>query len=105
MSSTTVIRYTTRPELADLNAQLVAKVFAELAEAAPGGLRYTTLRLGDGSSFLHIMVSEAEGNPLAGLAAFRVFQDGIRERCAEGPTFTPATVLGAYGIDLDPNVI
>jgi hypothetical protein len=105
MSSTTVIRYTTRPELADLNAQLVEEVFAELAAAAPGGLQYTTFRLGDGSSFLHIMVSEAEGNPLAGLAAFRVFQDGIRERCVDGPTFSAATVLGAYGIDFGLNLI
>ncbi|MFI5845700.1 hypothetical protein ACIA8K_38955 [Catenuloplanes sp. NPDC051500] len=97
MAHTTVIRYTTRPEAADLNAQLVEKVFVELAQAAPAGVRYTTLRLGDGSQFVHVLTSEDDGNPLAGLPAFRQFQDGIRERCAEAPQFSPATVVGAYG--------
>lgn len=99
MAHTTVIRYTTRPEAADLNAELVEKVFAELSAAAPAGVRYATLRLGDGSAFMHVLVTEGDGNPLPELAAFRRFQEGIRDRCVEAPEFSTATVVGAYGFD------
>ncbi|GAB7045939.1 hypothetical protein [Catenuloplanes indicus] len=97
MAHTTVIRYTTRPEAADLNARLVEEVFAEISAAAPDGLRYTTYRLGDGTEFIHVLVSEGEGNPLGAFPAFRRFQEGIGERCADGPRFSPAAVVGAYG--------
>src|SRR5690242_7969213 len=43
----TVIRYRTKPEMADTNAELVAAVFAELKAAQPQGLRYMSLRLED----------------------------------------------------------
>jgi hypothetical protein len=41
----TLIRYKTKPEAADRNAGLIAKVFEELKAAKPDGLRYLSLRL------------------------------------------------------------
>ena len=95
--STIVVRYTPEPEQADENEKLVAAVFAELAETNPGGLRYATYRLGDGT-FLHIADIEGETNPLASSAAFAAFQAGIGDRCVDGqgPNPQPATLVGSY---------
>jgi hypothetical protein len=96
MSSSFIVRYKTRSDAAEENQRLVEKVFAELAAKDPGGLRYATLRLADGVSFIHVVVQENDDNPLAGLAAFAEFQRGIAERCVEGPERTEMSVVGAY---------
>src|SRR5437660_11015401 len=82
----TLIRYKTKPELADRNAELVAAVFAELKAAAPDGVRYLTLRLED-DTFIHLVEAAAEDgwSPIPKLKAFETFQDGIRDRCGESP--------------------
>jgi hypothetical protein len=93
----TVIRYRTKPEFADKNAELVAAVFAELKAARPDGTRYLTLRLED-DTFIHFVESTAEDgtSALPKLAAFQAFQAGIRERCAEPPLPKGATIVGNY---------
>jgi hypothetical protein len=82
----TLIRYKTKPEMADKNAELIAAVFAELKAAQPEGVRYLSLRLED-DTFVHFVETEAERrlSALPKLAAFQAFQSGIRERCAEPP--------------------
>ena len=96
MSVAKVVRYTTKPEHADENERLIRKVFAELAEQEPDGLRYASFRLDDGVSFVHVAVLEGEQNPLAASAAFGQFQSGVAERCAQGPVAADATVVGSY---------
>jgi hypothetical protein len=93
----TVIRYKTRPEMADRNAELIAAVFAELKAARPEGLRYLSLRLED-DTFIHFVENAAGdgSSPLPKLAAFGAFQNGIRERCAEPPLAKSATIVGNY---------
>ena len=92
----TVIRYRTKPEMADTNAELVAAVFAELKAAQPQGLRYMSLRLED-DTFIHVVETADDGSsPLPKLPAFAAFQNGIRERCAEPPMRKGATVVGNY---------
>jgi hypothetical protein len=75
----TLIRYKTKPEMADKNAELVAAVFAELKAAQPDGIRYMTLRLED-DTFIHFVESAAEdgSSPIPKLTAFQAFQNGIR---------------------------
>lgn len=99
----TVIRYRTKPDMADRNAELVAAVFAELKAAQPEGLRYMSLRLED-DTFIHLVESAADDgtSPLPKLAAFAAFQSGIRERCAEPPVAKGATIVGNYRL-LDEN--
>jgi len=94
MGNAFIIRYRTRPDAAEENQGLVGKVFAELAAADPGGMRYATLR--DGDSFVHIVVHENDQNPLPRLAAFQEFQRGIAERCVEAPERSEVSVVGAY---------
>lgn len=93
----TVVRYKTKPERAEENAQLIEAVFRELQAAAPEGVRYLALRLGDGS-FVHFVIAEPEkgAGPLQSLAAFRAFQSGIRERCLDLPAASEATIVGNY---------
>ena len=102
MMSTVVVRYTPRADQADENQRLVEAVFAELAETDPGGVRYATFRLDDGS-FLHIADVEGDENPLGSTAAFAKFQEGINDRCEDGlgPNPQPATLVGSYRLLAD----
>jgi hypothetical protein len=101
MSVAKVVRYTAKPEHAEENERLIRKVFAELAEHDPGGLRYAAFRLDDGVSFVHVAIVEGEQNPLTSSAAFGRFQSGIADRCAEGPVASDATVVGSYRLPVD----
>lgn len=100
--STIVVRYRPEADRADENQQLVEAVFAELAETDPGGVRYATLRLADGT-FVHIADVDADPNPLASNSAFAEFQKGIVDRCAEGHAPNPqgATLVGNYRLFTD----
>ena len=94
---TVVVRYRPKPGRADENQRLVEAVFDELAASDPGGVRYATWRLADGT-FVHIADVEGESNPLGGIAAFAEFQKDIAERCEPGETPSPqaATKVGSY---------
>ena len=93
----TLIRYKTKPELADRNADLIAAVFAELKAAKPQGTRYLSLRLED-DTFIHFVETTADDGTgaLPKLAAFQAFQSGIRERCVEPPVAGGVTIVGNY---------
>jgi hypothetical protein len=95
----TLIRYKTKPELADRNAELVAAVFAELKAASPEGTRYLTLRLED-DTFIHFVETSAEdgSSPIPKLKAFQAFQDGIRDRCIEPPLVRNVKIVGNYNM-------
>jgi hypothetical protein len=98
MTVTKLIRYTTKPERADENEDLIRAVFAELAAQRPSGIRYAALRLDDGVSFVHLVTLEGDQNPLSALSAFAAFQSGIQDRCTEGPVPAEATLVGSYGL-------
>ena len=93
----TLIRYKTKPEMADKNAKLVAAVFAELKASQPKGTRYLSLRLED-DTFIHFVETVADdgASALPKLASFAAFQNGIRERCVEPPLARSVTIVGNY---------
>ena len=92
----TLIRYKTKPDLADKNAELIAAVFAELKAAKPEGVRYLSLRLED-DTFIHFVETTTDDgtSALTKLAAFQAFQSGIRERCVEPPLVRAVAPLSA----------
>ena len=92
-----LVRYRTKPEATEENQRLIEAVFAELRTAAPADVRYLALKLGDGS-FAHFVVADVTDgpSPLTRLAAFRAFQAGIKERCAEPPQAGDVTIVGNY---------
>ena len=98
MPKTVVVRYCTKPDRGDENQRLVEKVFADLAEHQPDGLRYASFRLNDGVSFVHVAeVDTADGSsPLNDSAAFAAFQREIGDRCDEQPVVEEATVVGLF---------
>ena len=55
----TLIRYRTKPEQAERNAELIAAVFAELKAVQPDGTRYLSLRLED-DTFIHFVETAAD---------------------------------------------
>jgi hypothetical protein len=102
MMKRTLIRYKTRPELADKNAELIAGVFEELKATRPDGVRYLSLRLDD-DSFVHFVETQSDsGNVIPALAAFKAFQSGIRERCIEPPQPGGVTIVGNYRMLAEP---
>ncbi len=93
-----VIRYSTKPESADENQRLVEDVYAELAARDPGGMRYATLRLADGVTFIHIFMTDSDDTPntMGDIAAFVEFQRELAQRCVEQPAAQAASVVGSY---------
>jgi hypothetical protein len=92
-----VIRYRTTAEQAGPNRQLIEKVFAEVAQARPAGLRYQSVQLGaEGTDFVHVVESDVEPSPLVGLASFQEFQRGLAERLDRELERVPAQVVGSY---------
>jgi hypothetical protein len=93
----TLVLYETKPESTRDNERLIERVFKELHEKAPDGVRYVALKLEDGT-FVHLATVEtADGaNPIVALDAFRAFQSGIKERCAVEPRARGATIVGNY---------
>src|SRR5258708_39085418 len=59
MMKRTLIRYRTKPDMADKNAELIAAVFAELKAAKPEGIRYLSLRL-EGDMFIHVVATPGD---------------------------------------------
>ena len=91
----TLIRYKTKPDMADKNAELIAGVFEELKAARLKGVRYLSLRLDD-NTFVHYVEAESGDSALPNLAAFKTFHGEIRERCIEPPVASGVTIVGNY---------
>jgi hypothetical protein len=92
-----MVRYQVRPEAAAENERLIQAVFAQLARDKPPGLRYQSIKLADGVSFVHIATHDGEGpSPLVYLDAFKAFVGAIKERCVEPPVTMEAQGVGAY---------
>lgn len=93
-----MVQYKVHADQAGENQQYVEKVFAELKNKSPEGLRYATFKLEDGVSFVHIVSIETPdgGNPLAQSIAFKAFQEGIKERCEVQPVAVELEEVGSY---------
>ena len=98
-----MVRYKTKPEYAGENQKLVEAVYEELARDEPEGLRYATMRLDDGVTFVHIADIDAEEgrNPLGDTTAFKRFQEGIAARCVEPPVAYNGDLVGSFRMFAD----
>jgi quinol monooxygenase YgiN len=95
---TIMVRYKTKPDRADENERLIRKVFEELREMSPAGIRYASFKLADGQSFVHIATTDSAdgGNPLTQTPAFKTFVAGVKDRCEEPPVTTELSEVGSY---------
>jgi hypothetical protein len=92
-----MVRYKVKPEQSERNAELVRAVYAQLQDEQTPGIRYSTMRLEDGVTFVHLAETKAGTNPLAALAAFAEFQSEIAARCDEPPVVSELELIGSYG--------
>ncbi len=91
-----MVRYRVTADSAAENEMLVRAVYDELHATEPAGLRYATFKLDDGVSFVHVAETEDGHNPLSEVQAFKEFQAGIGDRCAEPPVVTELTEIGSF---------
>lgn len=97
---TVMVRYKTKDDAAEQNAKLIHAVFDELRAKMPTGLRYATFKLADGVSFVHLAtIDTPDGvSPLDFISAFKLFAQGVKDRCVEPPVLTELLALDAYGV-------
>ena len=95
-----LIRYTTKPEHAARNEELIRAVYAQLRRDRPDGLRYAAFKLSDGVTFVHLAQNEDsdQPSPLLTVKAFGEFQEGLAERRADGPSRDELIPIGAYRV-------
>jgi hypothetical protein len=96
-----MVRYRVRPEHAAENERLVKAVYEELHRLQPDGFRYATFVQEDGVTFVHVATSDTEESArvLPGLAAFKRFQQRIRERCEDPPAVAELRDVGSFRFD------
>jgi hypothetical protein len=99
-----MVRYTVKPERVAENERLIRAVYDELREAEPEGIRYSTFRLDDGVSFVHVASVDAEdsSSPLFALPAFRRFREGLADRCDEPLSRSELTEIGSFHLETVP---
>jgi hypothetical protein len=91
-----MVRYRVKPGRAEDNEALVRAVYEELADLGPAGIRYSTHRLDDGLTFIHLHESEVGAPAMGEFDAFREFQREIAERCEEPPVVSELSEVGSY---------
>jgi hypothetical protein len=76
----------------------VRAVYQELEREQPAGLRYATFKLDDGVTFIHIASNESgeETSPLTRVAAFKRFQEGLRDRVDERSMRSELIEIGSF---------
>src|SRR4051794_20303372 len=96
-----MVRYKVKPDRVPENEQLVRAVYEELHSTEPDDMHYATFQLEDGVSFVHVHTNErSDGdNILTSMDSFKAFQEGIRDRCDEGPVVTELREIGSYRFD------
>ncbi|MDH4068912.1 MAG: hypothetical protein OEV30_00655 [Ignavibacteria bacterium] len=93
-----LVKYKVKPDKSGENEQFIKGVFEELRQNSPAGLRYASFKQDDNVTFVHIASIETEGgnNPLAETAAFKRFQEKLKDRCDEPPVANNVTLVGSY---------
>jgi hypothetical protein len=99
MQRVTLVRYTTKPEVAAENEALSRAVFTQLHENSPGQIAYALFR--DGNEFTHVFVNlkEDDAAVITELPTFVKLQSDIAARCEIPPQVTRVTanLVDSYG--------
>ncbi|MCX4471690.1 hypothetical protein OOK41_15495 [Micromonospora sp. NBC_01655] len=95
--SVQIVRFSTGAEEIGEVEDGIKRLFAAVEEAAPTGIDYTALRVGDGAEFLLILeLADADTNPLLEIQEALAFRAKVAG-WAEAPVPPQSvTVLGRY---------
>lgn len=93
-----LVRYKIKANQITENEALVKEVYKQLDEKKIDGFHYTTLKLSDGVTFVHIAFADnEEANKIfSNLSAFKNFQQNIKDRCDELPVVNSITIIGSH---------
>jgi hypothetical protein len=82
--------------VADVEAA-TKKMFAAIDAVQPEGIRYASVLLPDGETFVALLqVDDGVDNPIPGLPEFRELQQRVERSRATPPSVQPLTVIGSY---------
>jgi hypothetical protein len=73
------------------------KMFAAINAAQPEGIRYASVLLPDGKTFVALLqVDDGAENPIPALPEFRALQERVESSRAEPPSVQTLKVIGSY---------
>lgn len=73
------------------------KMSAAINQARPDGIRYASLLLADGETFVAVVqVDDGAENPIPGFPEFRELQELVEGSRSAPPKLQPLTLLGSY---------
>jgi hypothetical protein len=100
MQRITLVRYTTKPGLADENETLARAVYPQLKAAAPAHVAYALFRNGD--EFVHLFVNtrDDDAGAVVDLPAFKTYAADIAARTTAPPEQTRMVLdlVESYGL-------
>jgi hypothetical protein len=96
MSDAIVVRDVTTVDGAAEDQRLVGRVYAERAAIRPAGIRYRTLRLADGVTFIHVALRDSDDDPLVRVPALPISGRAGRPKSRAAQPGDP-TIVGTYG--------
>ncbi|MGH2883694.1 MAG: hypothetical protein ACRDPA_13515 [Solirubrobacteraceae bacterium] len=86
-----------KPESVDEIQAATEKMFAAINHAQPDGIRYASLLLADGETFVAVVqVDDGVENPIPGFSEFRELQELVDGSRAEPPSVQTLTLVGSY---------
>jgi hypothetical protein len=84
--------------VADVDAA-AGRMFAAIEQAGLEGIRYASLKLADGVTYVAVLeVEDGVENPLPNLPEFQEFQENLKGWVDEPAVAGPATVVGSYRV-------
>jgi hypothetical protein len=96
------VRATLKEEHVEEAVAMVKRMFAAIEREGLEGIRYASVRLEDGVTFLALLeLEDGVENPLLGLPEAKEFYDRLPELYAEPPEVGPGTVIGSYRLFSD----
>ena len=91
------VQYTVREDFVETNASNIRDVMEELRALGDVGLQYSAFRVGDGRTFVHLvlMQDKSKGSIIPNLAAFSKFQAALKGGVESPPANEAWTVVGS----------
>lgn len=102
---TVIVSYRVKADAVAENEQLIGDVYTELHQLSPDGLAYSTTRLEDGATFVHVAHFWRDDNPLEQLTAFAHFQAGLGQRCEQPPDVQRGDMVRSYQPQTTPDPV
>jgi hypothetical protein len=104
--SVLTVRATLKEEHVQAAMAAVKRMFAAIEREGLDGIRYASVRLEDGVTFLAMLeLEDGVENPLPALPEAQEFYGNLPGWYAEPPELSQGTVIGSYRLFSDPELV